>query len=345
MSDLEKLMSAFAVMKVAELKAEAKKRSLKQSGNKNEIVERLRKYEIDKIISSTSSENAAAGSSAKRPETPDFNEDEFQEAESGNESDQHTTIRNVRHQSTKMSKQSESEESDLDDEAQAGSSRRHPVSRFTIKDVEDSLTFFTGDDKYSILDWIAEFSDMSTMLKWNDLQQVIYAKRMLKGSAKKFVSCEKGITSWEILCERLRVEFHKEVNSATIHAQLTQRKRSAGENNRQYLYAMQEIAKQGKIEDVAVIQYVIDGIPDTECNKAILYDATTIAELKRKLELYDRMKAKTTQKQATITQPEQVRKGTEKTLSTSAASRPRGKRGCYNCGSTEHMAFNCPDRQ
>lgn len=51
---------------------------------------------------------------------------------------------------------------------------------FTIRDVEDSLTHFSGDDKLPIDKWIAEFEDMGDMLRWNELQMLIYGRRMLK---------------------------------------------------------------------------------------------------------------------------------------------------------------------
>lgn len=163
-----------------------------------------------------------------------------------------------------------------------------------------------------------------------------------KGSAKKFVSCEKGIKSWGVLQQRLRAEFHVE---------MAKRKRKTDESSRKYLYAMQEIAAQGRIEGAALIQHVIDGIIDAENNKIMLYEATTIEELKSKLKLYDRLKEKTaentSQKLVHTNQPEQSRRVNEKTATTLAeisTSRQRGKRGCFNCGSTDHNSKYCPDK-
>lgn len=41
-------------------------------------------------------------------------------------------------------------------------------SEFTIKDIEGSLTYFTGDEK-----WIIEFEDASDLLQWSELQKLI----------------------------------------------------------------------------------------------------------------------------------------------------------------------------
>ena len=59
------------------------------------------------------------------------------------------------------------------------------VASFTIKDVEDSLAHFSGDDKLPIDHWINDFEDTSALLGWNELQKFIYGKRMwenLRGS-------------------------------------------------------------------------------------------------------------------------------------------------------------------
>lgn len=108
--------------------------------------------------------------------------------------------------------------------------------------------------------WIKDFEDLAVLLKWNDLQKVIYGKRMLSGSAKKFISYEKGVINWATLKKCLIGEFKTEVNSAVLHTRLVNRKRKPDETGRQYIYAMQEIASRGCIEDDALIQHVINGI-------------------------------------------------------------------------------------
>lgn len=112
---------------------------------------------------------------------------------------------------------------------------------------------------------------------------------MLKGSAKQFIALERALTSWAEFRRQMIREFAVEVNSATIHAQLVKRKRQSNETPRQYVYAMQTIANQGNIEEDALIKYIIDGIPDEETNKQILYYSRDISQLKKNLEVYDRI--------------------------------------------------------
>lgn len=160
----------------------------------------------------------------------------------------------------------------------------------TIKDVEDSMTHFSGDDQMKIEKWIEEFEDTSKLLQWHDLQKIINAKKLLKGSAKLFISLQKGLTTWKSMKKCLLNEFYSPPNSAIVHTQLIKRKRRPNETPRQYIYAMQTIASQGTIEEEAIIQYIIDGIQDKETKKGVLYGSETMLQLRKNLEHYDRMK-------------------------------------------------------
>ncbi|KYN50047.1 hypothetical protein ALC62_00074, partial [Cyphomyrmex costatus] len=127
-----------------------------------------------------------------------------------------------------------------------------------------------------------------------------------------------------------------------IHSQLYRRKRQPAESNRRYIYAMQEIAEQGHIEEDALIQYIIDGIQDEECNKTLLYNAETIRELKKCFEVYDRIKEKGQQRKTT-TKKDSAKDNTKDTAKgqTKASAQPAGKKHCFNCGSTEHDVKSC----
>jgi len=151
----------------------------------------------------------------------------------------------------------------------------------TIKDVEGSVSHFSGDDQMRIERWIDEFEDMSELLQWDNLQKIVYAKKLLRGSAKQFMSLQKGITTWRSMKKRLLNEFETKHNSAIVHAQLNKRKRQTNETPRQYIYVMQTIASQGDVEEEALVQYIIEGVPDEEYNKSILYGADTLTQLRK----------------------------------------------------------------
>lgn len=103
---------------------------------------------------------------------------------------------------------------------------------------------------------------------------------------------------------------------------------------------MLTIAADVDMDTDAVIQYIIDGIPDTEINKAILYGATSIKELKNKLRAYENMKRGT---KSTPRQEERKQKdGTKR--ETTTANTEEEKR-CFNCGSEDHMKLKCPAKE
>ncbi|KAK9681059.1 hypothetical protein QE152_g38606 [Popillia japonica] len=136
--------------------------------------------------------------------------------------------------------------------------------------VEETVTTYDGGDTYPINRWISEFEEIATSMDWDNVEKLIYGKRLLKVEALLFVRSERGITSWEILKTKLRNEFSKSVNSG--------RKKRRDETLQQYLLKMREIAAQGNIEEDALIDYVVDGIIDEEMNKTILYGAKSIGE-------------------------------------------------------------------
>ncbi|CAK9806355.1 hypothetical protein ANTPLA_LOCUS4852 [Anthophora plagiata] len=65
----------------------------------------------------------------------------------------------------------------------------------TFKDVEEPLNTFSGDNKENIRYWLQEFEDMAELCEWNNVQKVIYAKRLLRGSAKMFVNYENVVVT------------------------------------------------------------------------------------------------------------------------------------------------------
>lgn len=85
------------------------------------------------------------------------------------------------------------------------------------------MNCFSGDDDLPIDKWVEEFEEMGALLNCTEMQKLIYGKRLLKGSAKQFVSFERGITSWMELKRRLTREFKIEVNNAIVHSQLVKR--------------------------------------------------------------------------------------------------------------------------
>ncbi|GFY26180.1 retrovirus-related Pol polyprotein from transposon 297 [Trichonephila clavipes] len=59
----------------------------------------------------------------------------------------------------------------------------------------------------------------------------------------------------------------------------------------QYLVAIRELANRGQgfLDETSIMEYCINGIPDSPSNKLILYGCTTIQEFKEKLGIYDKI--------------------------------------------------------
>ncbi|KAH0809697.1 hypothetical protein GEV33_013094 [Tenebrio molitor] len=159
--------------------------------------------------------------------------------------------------------------------------------RFTMsfRDVEDSIRSFSGEDNYQVETWLSDFEEMGRIMGWSGLQKVVFAKKSLSGLAKLFIQSERGLSTWLKLRSALLDEFSQKMNSAELHQTLSKRTMKKEESVQQYLLAMRELASRGSIEVDALIQYVVDGIPDYTNNKMSLYEAKDLKELKTKLDL------------------------------------------------------------
>nr|XP_012220525.1 PREDICTED: uncharacterized protein K02A2.6-like [Linepithema humile] len=227
----------------------------------------------------------------------------------------------------------EDEGSDADADGAAKNRRR---SKFvpTFKDVEESIDTFSGDDGTNVKTWIKEFEDLVKLCEWNETQKIIYAKRLLRGSARLFIKSGDCPKTWKVMKTALKSEFTQRVDSRAVHKQLQRRKKKASESYHEYCYKMVEIATRADVETKAVIQYIIDGIDDEEYRKSVLYGAKTIRELKDKFDTYvemcGRIKTKSNENK-------------KKSPVESKVVKQNGKR-CYNCGDSNHLSAVCPSK-
>lgn len=148
---------------MTQLKEELKRRKLKTAGNKADLVERFR---AAMLLESQKDEDADVDDDDEHDQT-DHNDDS--ECDSSNESKDGERRRR----------------------SSLGSHRRERCL-LTFKDVEDSIDTFSGDDGKNIKQWIKDFDETATLCQWNDVQKTIYARRLLRGSARLFVKYEAG---------------------------------------------------------------------------------------------------------------------------------------------------------
>lgn len=99
-------------------------------------------------------------------------------------------------------------------------------TKFSFRDIEESLEKFSGDENKNVNEWLAEFENQAKIFHWNRLEMMIFCRRLLKGSAKMFVNSELKPKSWIQLKSGLRKEFLIEVNGALIHKKFVQKKKT-----------------------------------------------------------------------------------------------------------------------
>ncbi|GAB0100673.1 hypothetical protein DMENIID0001_167470 [Sergentomyia squamirostris] len=240
------------------------------------------------------------------------------------------------------------------------------MRRFTFADLEDSFDKFSGEgDGKEVLEWIEDFEATAESFGLSELDKYVFGRRLVIKTAKDFLRSSVGLNSWEKLRDALQEEFEVKLTSKQIHKMLEKRKKKSSETLRQYLYAMNEIAKKAPknspMEEESVCSYIVDGIQDSPQNKMNLYKAKTIKSLKEKLEDYevmrDRMGSTSSTAEKVVEKHEETRKGkvdeksadksNEKEKSVKKEKKRENSDGirCYNCGKTGHYASECETKE
>lgn len=70
---------------------------------------------------------------------------------------------------------------------------------------------------------------------------------------------------------------------------LRNRSKNQGEDYKEYLYSFMEIGKPVNLDDKSLIEYFIEGIPDSRTNKSNLYQTRTMQELKEQINVYEKI--------------------------------------------------------
>jgi len=174
-------------------------------------------------------------------------------------------------ENTESSKESVNEETDV---VESDSSDSQSLAMtFTLRDIEDSLSAFTGNGSPDIDEWLADFELNSITVGWTDLQKFIYGRQLVKGAAKLFLGSQPGINDWEALKEALKNEFREKLTAKQVHKMLENRKKSQKESLIEYFYSMTALANQSKLDEESIIEYIVESIPDSKQNKSCLYQA------------------------------------------------------------------------
>lgn len=232
-------------------------------------------------------------------------------------------------------------------DAQAGGSVGMSVMSF--HDVKDALPTFTGDrESLDVQRFVADFEESSVLFGWNDLQKLVFAKRLMRGPAKMFVNNSGNLNTWKSLKTALLTEFTQVVSSVDVHEALRKRKKRSTETFLEFIYAMQAIACKGGVDERSTCEYIVRGIEDDPRNKVCLLGVSTIAELKIQLKKYELLKSQLgpTYSHPTRSSHESNMKRTIEDPSKQQQQQQVPKKyRCYRCQQYGHLAKNCSDKE
>uniref|UniRef100_A0A0A1WYW1 Gag-Pol polyprotein n=1 Tax=Zeugodacus cucurbitae TaxID=28588 RepID=A0A0A1WYW1_ZEUCU len=164
------------------------------------------------------------------------------------------------------------------------------------------------------------------------IPEIYFCKEIFTRFSQTIYSKFSGITSWQKLKLALEEEFKTIVNSAQIHKQLNARKMKKEESVQEYFLCMKEMTMRGKLENNALIQYVIDGITDLNINKTVLYGASDLRQFKEKLKVYETIRENSKPNKEVKSFENKVAKYENKIIV------------CYNCGTKGHKSAECKDK-
>nr|XP_037872741.1 uncharacterized protein LOC105842320 isoform X2 [Bombyx mori] len=199
---------------------------------------------------------------------------------------------------------------------------------------ENIIRKFDGKDKtYAVTKWIQDIEENGDIFEWTPKQRLLVARRSLTGTAALWLNSEKTFPCWDTLKIAISKEFPDTIDAKTIHEMMSAKKKKSNESCIDYMFAMKELGRRGKMADYVAIKYVVDGIQDQEINKIMLYGVTTYAELKEKLKIYEILKEK--MKKEPIHGKEQKITNTREWSS---------KVRCYSCGEKSHKSEDCPKK-
>ncbi|UYV70942.1 hypothetical protein LAZ67_8001189 [Cordylochernes scorpioides] len=220
-----------------------------------------------------------------------------------------------------------------------------------FKEAIEGIPEFDGST-VPIKKWLQEIDDNAILFGWTELHTLVVAKKLLTGVAKLWLRSQPTFSTWPDLKEAITNEFDNPIDSRNIHILLTKRKKQQFESYYEYFLKMRELGSQGNLEEAVIIQYVIDGIPDQEFNKSILYGSTSYSDFKIKLKNYEIIKSKSKTNSTTskvIPKPIDDKEskcfncGKRGNLSHECRFKDLGKK-CFSCNSFGHIANQCPTR-
>lgn len=200
---------------------------------------------------------------------------------------------------------------------------------YNFRDVEEGMEPFSADGTQDFGSWLAEFEETAVLANWSEEHKFILCRKKLIGVARSFLSTLRGVTTYSVLRKALVSEFAEIVKASDVYRRLASRKKKKEESALEFIYSMQKLAQAIEIEEDSLCEFIVDGYTADETVRTMLYEAATIAELKKKIAWRERAVKKVVDERIKKPNVEQA-----------VSVKPR-KMKCYNCGVFGHIAPNC----
>ncbi|GFW78594.1 uncharacterized protein LOC105457711 [Trichonephila clavipes] len=225
-----------------------------------------------------------------------------------------------------------------------------------LRNISATSRKFTGEDFYSVNSFFHDVEENFELFPAiSSSQKLIFAKRLVCGTAKSFLFSQRNLNTYESFKKALIEEISDSVTSIEIHRELEKRKMYKTKTLMQYFNSMRELANRcdSKTDEASIIHYVINGIDGPHSDKIILYGATSFSEFKQKLRTYETViknmgihnsnspnfRHSYESRGRDLKQQSFQRKPTKFNASDAA----RNPQRCFNCNDIGHLSKSCPN--